>query len=273
MRREKEEVSFSFIKKFRRKQTAIRVVACLLFLFIVNLFFSQFMYDLLGNSINSVKVYSDNIFNRVVSAAEYCSMVFRGTLDDEISKLKTENAQLNWKVKRLENLRAENLELQKALKLKDQYNDSIVVAKVSTIFVNDFARAAVINVGSEKNVQIDDIVVNNEGLVGRVVEVHEDWSKMFLVTDENFNVPTKIGEQEANAIVTGHNSDILHLRLVHEDIPLNDGDVVTTSEYGSIFIEKIPIGVVVKSNGKTYIKPYVNFNKIKYVGVIVKHEK
>lgn len=200
-------------------------------------------------------------------------MVFQGTADNEIFKLKTENAKLNWKIKQLEKLRAENLELQKILNLKDQYNDDIIAAKVSAIFVNDFARAAVINVGSADGVCTDNIVINDEGLVGRVIEVHEHWSKILLVTDENFNVPTKIGKQEANAIVTGRNSNLLRLRLVHEDIPLEDGDVVTTSEYGSIFTEKIPVGVVVKKDGKTYIKPYVNFNKIKYIGIIVKNGK
>lgn len=273
MRREKEKNSFSFIKKFHRKQTAVRIAVSLFFLFVVNFFFRQTMYDTLGNSMISAKVYLDNIFTRARSAAEYFSMVFQGTVDNEISKLKIENAKLNWKIKQLENLREENLELQKILQLKDQYNDGIVVAKVATIFINDFARAAVINVGSNNGVCADNIIVNDEGLVGRVIEVHENWSKMLLMTDENFNVPTKIGEQGANAIVTGRNSDVLRLRLVHEDIPLKDRDVVTTSEYGSIFTEKIPIGVVVKKDGKTYIKPYVNFNKIKYVGVIVKNEK
>lgn len=269
----KDYNSFSFIRRFRRKQTTVRVVLFLLILLMINLFYKRTVHDTVGSFLISSKVQISNFCERLSSETEYFIEICKGTVENKISKLTEENIKLNWKIKQLENLRKENIRLQKILNLQEQYHDKIVIAKVSTIFVSDFARAAIINVGKKKGIREDDIVINSEGLVGRIVEVHDNWSKMFLVTDENFNVPTKIGKSEANAVVSGCNSDILNLSLVHEDIPIENGDVVFTSEYGSIFIEKIPVGVIVKDNKKLSIKPYVNFNSLKYVGVIIKHEK
>lgn len=265
--------SFSFIRRFRRKQTAVRVALFLLILLIINLFYKETIYNTVGSFLISGKVQISNFFERLSNETEYFIEICRGTAENKISELTEENVRLNWKIKQLENLRRENARLQKMLDLREQYHDEIVIAKVSTIFVSDFARAAIINVGRKKDIREDDIVINSEGLVGRIVEVHDNWSKMFLVTDENFNVPTKIGKNGANAVVSGCNSDVLKLRLVHEDIPIENGDVVLTSEYGSVFIEKIPVGVIVKDEKKLSIKPYVNFNSLKYVGVIIKHEK
>lgn len=269
----KEGTSFSFIKKFHRKQVTVRVVLFLLLLLLINLFYSSAIYSSVGNFLISLKVQLSNFSERLSKETGYFVEVCRGTAEDKISQLTAENIRLNWKIKQLEKLQEENTALQKMLKLQEQYRNEIVIAKVSTIFVSDFARAAIINAGSKKGVRKDDIVINDEGLVGRIIELNDNWAKMFLVTDENFNVPTKIGEKGANAIVSGCNSDILKLSLVHEDIPLENGDTVVTSEYGSIFIAQIPVGTIVKNDKKMFVKPYVNFNSLKYVGVIIKHAK
>lgn len=269
----KDGISFSFIRKFRRKQTFVRIFLFLLILLVVNSFHRKLIYDTVGNFLISIKVEISNFTERLSEETKYIVEVFQGTAENKISQLTEKNIKLTWKIDQLKNLREENLHLQEMLDLREQCCDEIVIAKVSTIFVNDFARAAVINAGRKKGIQEDDIVINKDGLVGRIIEVHDNWSKMFLVTDENFNVPTKIGEKEANAVVSGCNSDTLKLRLVHEDIPIKNGDVVVTSEYGSIFIAKIPVGIIIKDEKKLFIKPYVNFNSLKYVGVVVKHEK
>jgi rod shape-determining protein MreC len=119
-------------------------------------------------------------------------------------------------------------------------------------------------------VSVDDVVLNTDGLVGRIVEAHDDWSKIMLITDVNSNVPVKIGEQRINARASGDNTKTLKLSMIHEDDLPENGDLVETSEYGNVFRDKIRVGKI-ESHGETLrIVPDVNFNFVEYVGVLTK---
>lgn len=264
--------SFSLIKKFRRKQTTVRIALCLICLCVLNFYAKSTIPRTIGNCFIECKVYISNFFEKLSGMYHYFGLQVERTIGDEISALKVENMRLQWQIKQLEGLRTENTKLREMLDLREKSEDDIVIAKVSTVFVNDFARAGIINVGSGKGVRVDDVVINKDGLVGRIIEVHTNWSKLFFVTDENFNVPTKIGIKGANAIVTGFNPDMLRISLIHDDIHIKDGDKVCTSEYGAIFKAEIPVGTVINHGSELCVRPCVDFNALNYVAVIINHD-
>jgi rod shape-determining protein MreC len=152
--------------------------------------------------------------------------------------------------------------------MKDSTNCDIVVAKIISFFSNDYLKAFIINVGTDHGVAVDDVVRNQSGLVGRIVEVAATWSQAILITDSNSNIPVKIGEKQINAILGGDNSNLLRMIMVHEDIAIQNGDAVVTSGFGHIFLDQIPVGTIVEKNKKIFIKPTVDFNSIKYVAVL-----
>jgi rod shape-determining protein MreC len=189
-------------------------------------------------------------------------------VDGVLISLRGENIRLQEEVENLKRLESENEKLRELLALKEKQNFSVVVAEVVSMFSNDFVQSCVVNVGKADGVSLNDAVKNSEGLAGRIIEVNDSWSKVLLVTDVNSSIPVKIGERQINAIATGDNSGMLFVSAVQEDAPITEGDDVKTSGYG--INEDIPVGKIVGNSKKPAIKPWVDFNSLKYVMVIKK---
>jgi rod shape-determining protein MreC len=168
----------------------------------------------------------------------------------------------------LKNLRRENDELKKLLQIKESAISTVTVARIVGVFSNDFTQSFTLNVGERDGVAVNDVVKNSEGLVGRIIETYDDWSRVLLITDINSCVPVKIGEQQVNAIMTGGNSNKLYISTIHEDIPISEGDVIETSGYG--IPEGISVGKIVKNGGKFMVQSFVNFSALKYAIVLKK---
>ena len=220
---------------------------------------------------NQLLTYSDVLSETTSRFGERVNALFSDDMNNALIRLQEENAQLRHENAVLRHLETENLDLKKLLDVKEENKLSVTTAKVITIFANDFSRSCLINAGKNKNIFVDDIVFNSEGLIGRVIESSEMWSKVLLITDVGANVPVKIGEKNVNAIVSGDNGDKLKIAIVHEDIPLESKQSVVTSGYGGVFDENIKVGEVVEEGDKFFVKPYVDFNRLKYVNVLRKH--
>lgn len=197
--------------------------------------------------------------------------LFSGEINDTLISIQEENAQLRYENSALRHLETENTNLKKLLDIKEESKLNVATAKVITIFADDFSRSCLINAGKNKNISVDDIVFNSEGLIGRVIETGDMWSKVLLITDVGANVPVKIGEKNVNAIASGDNGDKLKIAIVHEDISLEVKQSVVTSGYGGVFDEDIKVGEIVEEGDKFFVRPCVDFNSLKYVNVLRKH--
>ena len=162
---------------------------------------------------------------------------------------------------RVDSIILENERLKSLLKMKESSNDKIIFAKIINIFSNDFVRSALINVGKNQNVQQDNFAYNEQGIIGRVIEVSDNWSKVLFITDANSNIPAKISGM--NAMLSGDNSNLLKIDLLNKGI--KEGDTVESSSYGGVFREKIIIGRVIRKNDEFFVQPSVNFNDLKYI--------
>jgi rod shape-determining protein MreC len=180
---------------------------------------------------------------------------------DKIFDLQCENIRLKLQADRVDSVILENERLKSLLKMKESSKEQIIVAKIINIFNNDFVRSALINVGKKQNVQLDDFAYNEHGIIGRVIEVSDNWSKVLFIIDANSNIPAKISGM--NAILSGDNSNLLKINLLNEGI--KEGDIAESSSYGRVFREKITIGKVIKKNDKFFVQPSVNFNDLKYI--------
>jgi rod shape-determining protein MreC len=191
-------------------------------------------------------------------------------IDGVLIQLHNTNIALREELEYLKNLRRENDELRKLLQLKESTIPSVTAARIVGIFSNDFTQSFILNVGERDGITVDDVVKNSEGLIGRVIETHNDWSRILLITDINSCVPVKIGERQVNAIMTGGNSNKLYISTIHEDISISEGDIVKTSGYG--IPEGISVGKIVKNGGKFMVQSFVNFNSLEYVIVLKKEQ-
>ncbi|MDR2645967.1 MAG: rod shape-determining protein MreC [Holosporaceae bacterium] len=265
----KNGVFFALFRRFRREKIAYGLVLCfgIIAFFhteIGNVFIERFRFV-----VNSMAVALDrycDIFQRNYSNFRY---FMSNDVDGVLIQLHNTNIALREELEHLKDLRRENDELRKLLQLKESTVPVIAVARIVGVFSNDFTQSFILNVGERDGAAVNDVVKNSEGLIGRIIEVYNDWSRVLLITDINSCVPVKIGERQVNAIMTGGNSNKLYISTIHEDIPIMEGDIVQTSGYG--IPEGISVGKIVKNDEKFMVQSFVNFNSLKYA-IVLKRE-
>jgi rod shape-determining protein MreC len=259
---------FSLFRRLRRKnawQTCLILIGFFAFL---HMAVAHRYIKWLEGAIVSLQVESHGIFSSICGKFSNFHHFMSGDVDKVLMDLRCENIKLRQNIENLRHLEQENENLRKLLLLKQTESNMVTVARVVTVLSNSFSRSCVFDVGSLNNIALDSIVRDENGLVGRIIEVSDSWSRVLLITDANSNIPVKI--VEANAIAGGDNSDKLQIAMVREDVQISDGDMVETSGYGEVFMEKIPVGRVKKNGDDLCIVPFVNFNRLKYVSVIQK---
>ena len=265
--------SFTLFKKFRKTHLIIDFLIILFAVVVLHFHFSEEIISRIRRVIISADVMIYNTAGRAREITSNFRYFFSENIDKLIFDLKSENIRLSNENQKLKYLESENRELRKLLELKKNDDYKIIFGKVVTVFSNDYMRSCVIDAGSSKGVKNNDIVRNQDGLIGRVIETSENWCRVLLIIDPNSNVPAKIGERGVNAIISGNNSRKLYISMIHEDTSVYENDIVETSSYGENFCEKVPIGTVIKKNDEFFIVPFADFNNLNYVEIISKKEK
>jgi rod shape-determining protein MreC len=135
------------------------------------------------------------------------------------------------------------------------------------------ARIATLNKGSQAGVERDAGVINEDGVVGRVVEVEAFTSRVLLLTDPASKVPAIVQHGRWWGIATGTSSRV-QLQFVSQDARLRPGDLVVTGE-GRSFHAGLPLGRIVQvahPEGALYqtatVEPAVAFGRLDRVLVI-----
>ena len=186
---------------------------------------------------------------------------FSQDVGKKIFDLQCENVKLKLQSDRVNSVILENNRLKSLLRMKKTSKNEIVFAKIINIFNNDFVRSALINAGKNQNVQLDNFAYNEHGIIGRVIEVSDNWSKILFIVDANSNIPARISG--VNVMLSGDNSNLLKVNLLNGEI--KEGDIAESSYYGQVFQEKMTIGRVIRKNDEFFVEPAVNFNDLKYV--------
>lgn len=175
--------------------------------------------------------------------------------------------------KDLEDLR----ELSAAMHYVDsqEYYNSVVGTVISTDgsqWYNTFT----INVGTLQGVHKNAIVMNGDGLVGRVMEVGSDWAKVISIVDDKVDVSFLVFRDLALiGILSGDGTGGLEGYMLDEEADVIEGDILITSGL-ELYPRGIPIGKVSKVTWDNdallrtiEIEPAVNFSGIRKVTVIL----
>jgi rod shape-determining protein MreC len=145
-----------------------------------------------------------------------------------------------------------------------------------------FSQTVTIDAGSRAGVHPDMTVVNNDGLVGRVLRVTSSTATLLLIVDAESVVGGRVGESMEVGFVHGHgtigSSGRLDLELADESaVPAKHDTVVTWgSESGAPYVSGVPIGRVSsvysslrETSQRAVIEPFVDFGSLDLVGVVV----
>jgi len=143
-------------------------------------------------------------------------------------------------------LRDENDRLRAMLGVRTDPPIPMVTARVVTDSRGPFANARLANAGSDAGVVVGFPVLSERGLVGRVVGVSRDASRVLLLTDVASRTPVMIDRSNARAILTGDGGPNPKLEYLRGRDAVHAGDRVLTSGDGGVLPRGLPVGRAVK---------------------------
>lgn len=207
----------------------------------------------------------------------------KGSLRADIRELEAENAGLREQVAAAGYDRNRLAEFEGLTRAAADLGRALVPARVVAYgSAQSFSNTVTIDAGSEAGLRPDMTVVNDDGLVGRVLRVTERSATVLLLVDAESVVGARIGESMEIGFLKGRGElghpGSLDLELVDDQVIPAQGDSVVSwgSDGAGPYVPGVPIGTVTEvyasvreQSQRAVIEPYVDFSALDVVGVIV----
>jgi rod shape-determining protein MreC len=205
------------------------------------------------------------------------------SLRGEINQLEAENARLRAESETSSYDRSRLEEYDGLTQAAGDLGYALVPARVVGIGPSQsFSQTVTIDAGSRAGVHPDMTVLNNDGLVGRVLRVTSSTATVLLVVDAESVVGGRVGESMEIGFLHGRgilgSSGHLELELADaSEVPAKHDTVVTWgSQSGAPYVSGVPIGRVSsvysslrETSQRAVIEPFVDFGSLDLVGVVV----
>lgn len=196
-------------------------------------------------------------------------------------------------VERIDALNAENIELRKQLNaMKKELNITYTIndyeflnATVINRNVASWYNTITIDKGTYNGVDVNMVVVNSAGLIGKVVSTTTFTSDVRLLTtsdmESKISVTISDGEKSVNGLIKNYNYTTKYLEVegISNTEKISVGEYVYTSGLGEIFPSGILIGTVKNIKTDEYdlakiidVTPIADFDDINYVAVLKRKE-
>lgn len=193
-----------------------------------------------------------------------------------LSELQAENAALRDENIRLRDwyqsallLEAENKSLRDLMNVKLATDNKFITARVIADSGNAFVKSLLVQAGSLDRVRKNQAAVAGEGLVGRVIDVGKDVSRILLVSDINSRIPVLIENTSQHAVLAGGNEASPTLVHLPEGSAVDVGARIVTSGYGGVFPAGIPVGrVSTIKGGAVSVALFADIGKTVFVRII-----
>ncbi len=191
-------------------------------------------------------------------------------------KLEQEIASLRQQIKSLDEIAFENRRLRSLLGFKEQGRQRTVAARVIARPPDNWLSVVIVDKGSSSGVRRNAIAITPAGLLGRVIDMTPNLSKIALINDPDFSVSALVQRSRQEGLVSGTLGTGLTMKYLPRESDVKPGDVVVTSGLTGICPKGILIGEVT-SIGEEFsglshyaiIRPSVNLSNVEEVLIIV----
>lgn len=222
-------------------------------------------------------VYSGEFFNKLDFLSGRLFRLVK--VEGENHILRSQNARLSKREVERDVLENENNRLRDLLNLKLFVFPEGVAAEVVGQDLRSWFHSTVINKGARDRIPVSAAVVAGSAsrpvLVGRVVEVQEDSSKVLLLTDAISAISVSVDRTGDIGLLEGRNGPFAALSYLPQRSTVAAGDTVVTVGRGGIFPPGIPIGEIVSvadsADGffrEARVRPAANLSAVREVLVI-----
>jgi rod shape-determining protein MreC len=207
-----------------------------------------------------------------------------GALRADVARLEAENSQLRGRLAGSSVDRNRAAELDGLLASSRSTGYALVPARVVAMGpAQSFSRTVTIDAGTAAGVHPDMTVLNNDGLVGRVLRADRSSATVLLLVDQESVVGGRLGSSMEVGFLRGRgrvgDKARLDLDLVDASATATQGDTLVTwgSRNGAPYVAGVPIGRVAavystprQQSTQAVIEPFVDFSSLDLVGVVVR---
>jgi rod shape-determining protein MreC len=209
-----------------------------------------------------------------------------GQTVQSIGQLRAENARLRAEVDRLSQqavlvpeVQRENADLRAQLGFQsDNPQFRWINARLIGFDPSNLVQAIILDQGTRGGVAEGMTVVTPRGLIGQVIQVSPNTSKVLLITDVSSSTNALIQSSRAKGVVNGSRNGQLLMTYIPQGVKIQTGDKVVTSGVGGVFPPGLWVGTVtdVRQNDvdlfqSAQLEPAVDFGQVEEVMVIVNH--
>lgn len=199
---------------------------------------------------------------------------------DENTILKQRVQELEVEVQQKELLALENARLKELLDLKTESKYKALTAQIIGRDPSAWFDHLIINRGSLDGVKLNMPIVNNGGLIGRVVAVSPLTAQINLITKDKSGVGGIVGElgtSNAIGVVSGTGKkEILEMRYIPGTIEVKIGEIVYTTGQDGIYPPGLRLGEVVEVRPgsatvpqQIFIQPTARLHRMEEVAVLL----
>jgi len=207
----------------------------------------------------------------------------------DIQNIYKENKQLKHKIDKYELINSENVELKKEINALKSLLDidktltdyTYLNATIINRNIGYWYNTITINKGSYHGVIEDMAVINNKGLIGKIIKTTNFTSEVKLITTDDLNskisAGVNINDRTIHGLISGYNYEkkLLIMDGLVEKTTFTKGSLVYTTGLGGVFPSGILIGRIEETEYDQYglskdilIKSDVDFNNLYFVTIL-----
>jgi rod shape-determining protein MreC len=165
-------------------------------------------------------------------------------LHSENDSLKEQLATLEQKVIEYQEAYVENLRLRRLLDFKSTLQAETIPAQVVLHDLTGWFQTLMVDKGFHDKIGPDMAVVNDEGVVGRILDVSDRYARVLLVTDPGSSIDVIIQRNRVRGVLSGKDVNTCVVKYVRGNLDVQIGDLVVTSGKDGIFPKGLRVGTV-----------------------------
>jgi rod shape-determining protein MreC len=196
------------------------------------------------------------------------------SLRDENRELREEVAELEQEMAATEALERQVRELEEIVGIEPPEGLESVVAQVLAVGPSEFDHIRLIDRGRDDGVTVDMPVIDEGGLVGRVVAVTDTAARVRLITDPTMKIAVRVERTGEIGYLVGHGNGPMVLEMINTNAVLVEGDLLVTA--GSRYPAGISVARVAEAARaelgftlRTTAFPTAEVTRIDYVEVLI----
>lgn len=165
--------------------------------------------------------------------------------DAQVRQLEAQNQRLRNQLAAVAHIVEENQEMRQLISLKMPEAYAKVAAEVVLRSPHQWYETMVINKGFESGIAVGQVVMNGNGVVGKIIEASAKTARVQLISHPESLVSCLVGKAGTPGVLSGrYRQKPAQLRYLQNFARLHSGDAVVTSGFGGVYPAGLLLGTV-----------------------------